>query len=77
MTSALTSATTGMLAASQRFEASAARTARLGTDLPGADNVDMANEAVEQIQAADAFTANVRVARTAADMSKQLLDILA
>jgi len=77
MTSAITSALSGMQMAAKRFDQSASRVARLGTDLPGADQVDLANEAVDQIEAADSFTANVRVARTSADMSKQLLDILA
>ena len=77
MTSAINSATSGMLAASRRFEQSAARTARLGTDLPGADQIDPANEAVDQIEAADSFAANARVVSTSAQMSKQLLDIIA
>jgi len=77
MTSAITTATSGMLAASRRFEQSADRTARLGTNLPGADQIDPANEAVDQIESADSFAANAKVVSTSAQMSKQLLDMLA
>ena len=76
MTSALTSATSGLNAAAQRFDRSAARVARLGTDLPGADDVDLATEITDQIEAQTSFAANASVVKTSADMSKRLLDIL-
>ena len=55
-----------------RFDASAQRTARTGND---AAPVDLAEEAVEQISAKHAFTANLTVLRTADDMTNRLLDI--
>ncbi len=58
----------------QRFEQSAQRTAAAAS--PFAD-VDMAEEAVEQISARAAFSANVQVIRTANQMMGQLLDLLA
>ncbi|OXE35038.1 MAG: hypothetical protein CGW95_16310 [Phenylobacterium zucineum] len=64
----------GLLVASQRFDASAQRTAQLGD--PKAD-VDLAAEAVEQISASSAFQANIAVLKTAGDMQQTLLDILA
>ena len=77
MTSAISTATTGMLAAAKRFEQSAARIAKLGTDLPQAEAVDPASEIVDVIEAKDSFAMNARVVKTSADMSKRLLDILA
>lgn len=64
----------GLFAASQRFEASAQRTAMFGN--PDA-NIDLATEAVEQISASSAFKANVAVLKTADDMQQTLLNILA
>ncbi len=64
----------GLFAASQRFEASAQRTAMAGN--PNAD-IDLAVEAVEQISASNAFKANIAVIKTADDMQQTLLDILA
>jgi flagellar basal body rod protein FlgG len=68
-------ATAGIQAASQRFEASAARTARALT--PAGADVDLAKEAVEQIGAKTAFSANISVIRTADEMTGRLLDMLA
>jgi len=62
----------GLVQAVRRFDASAQRTARAGAE--GAP-VDLAEEAVEQIGAKHAFTANLSVLKTADDMIKQLLDI--
>jgi flagellar basal body rod protein FlgC len=67
-------ASTGLDAAFQRFEQSAQRTARVAS--PYAD-VDLAQEAVEQISARASFSANIAVMRTANQMLGQLLDILA
>ena len=67
-------ASTGLDAAFQRFEQSAQRTARAAS--PYAD-VDLAQEAVEQISARASFSANIAVMRTANQMLGQLLDILA
>jgi|APCry1669189241_1035207.scaffolds.fasta_scaffold18219_2 flagellar hook protein FlgE len=63
----------GLFAASQRFEASAQRTAMLGD--PNS-NVDLAVEVVEQISASTAFKANISVIKTADEMQQSLLDIL-
>jgi len=76
MTSAISTATAGMFAASKRLDNAATRIARLGTDLPGADEVDPAEEAVNLIEANDSYAMNATVIKTSADMSKRLLDIL-
>jgi flagellar basal body rod protein FlgG len=61
----------GLQAASARFEASAERTARVGDD----DSVDLAHEAVEQIEAKQEFRANAGVIRVADEMWRALLEI--
>jgi flagellar hook protein FlgE len=76
MTSALTTATAGLLSASNRLNQSANRVAKIGTDLPGAEDVDPATEIVNQIEAQDSFAMNASVVRASADMSKRLLDML-
>lgn len=70
---AINSATAGLMAATQRLDASARRTASWGLE----SNVDLAAEAVEQVQAKVAFKANVAVIRTADQMTGLLLDMLA
>jgi hypothetical protein len=70
---AINSATAGLMAATQRLDASARRTASWGMD----SNVDLAKEAVEQIEAKVAFKANAEVIRTADKMTGVLLDMLA
>jgi hypothetical protein len=63
-------AAAGVAAATDRFSASAARTA--------ADPfADLAGEAVERMTAESALKANVAVIKTADDMYGSLLDILA
>jgi flagellar basal body rod protein FlgC len=63
-------AASGIAAATDRFAASAARTARDPlADLPG--------EIVERVTSEAAFKANVAVMKTADDMYGALLDILA
>lgn len=64
----------GLFAASQRFEASAQRTAQMAD--PSFD-VDYADEAIEQITAKTEFSANLAVIRTSNEMTDSLLDILA
>lgn len=71
---ALTTAAAGMRAAFERADASAARTARFGATDP---EVDLADEAVEQISAKAELQANVAVARTADEMLGSLLDLKA
>lgn len=86
MPNAISSAVAGMMAASRRFEASAARVAR--TSAEAADTRDTAvpnrgtdadyvQEAVEQITAKLDFAANVQTARAVMRMSGRLLDITA
>lgn len=65
-------AAAGMARATQRFEASAQRTANLAT--PGS-NVDVASEVVEHAQAKTAFSANLKVLKTADEMMGELLDL--
>lgn len=68
-------AATGISAAVARFDASAQRTVRWGT--PAGAQVDLAQEAVEQIGAKAAFSASIKVMKTADEMTGTLLDILA
>ena len=70
---AINSATAGLMAATQRLDASARRTASWGLE----SNVDLAKEAVEQVQAKVAFKANAAVIRSANEMTGVLLDMLA
>ncbi len=63
----------GMLAAERRFEASAARTAAMAVD----PAVDYGHEAVEQVSAKHAFSANLAVVRFAQDMWDALLKLQA
>jgi flagellar hook protein FlgE len=69
---AITSATAGLAAASQRLQASAERTASWSLGSP----VDPAQEAVEQVSAEVAFKANVAVIRSTNEMMGELLDML-
>jgi len=62
----------GMMAATQQLTASATRVAQAGAD---DSNVDYAAEAVNQIEAKQAFSANARVVHVADEMWKALLDI--
>jgi len=66
-------ASAGLQTSMQRFEQSAQRTAMVAS--PYAD-VDMAQEAVEQISARTSFSANVQVIRTANQMMGELLDLM-
>ena len=61
----------GMMAASQQLAASASRVAASTGD----SSVDYASEAVNQIEAKQAFTANARVIRVADEMWQALLDV--
>lgn len=67
----LSVARVGLLAAQQRFEASASRTARMEAD----ESVDPASEVVEQIQAKRQFEANLGVVKFADEMWRALLEI--
>jgi flagellar hook protein FlgE len=64
----------GMMAAEQRLTASAERVAGMAS--PDSD-VDYASEAVEQIQAKHAFTANLGVIKVADEMWDALLGLQA
>ena len=61
----------GMMAASRSLEASASRVAGMAGD----DGVDYASEAVTQIEAKQAFSANVGVIKIADKMWRSLLDL--
>jgi hypothetical protein len=61
----------GMMAASSRLDASARRVAAWN----GSDDVDLAQEAVTQIEAKQQFAASAGVARIADKMWSALLDI--
>jgi flagellar hook protein FlgE len=61
----------GLMAAERRFADSASRVAHMAGD----DNVDYASEAAGQIQAKQAFSANVNVVKVADEMWQALLDL--
>ena len=62
----------GLVQAVKRFDASAQRTARVGAP---SSNVDLAAEAVEQIAATRAVSANIASLQTADEALRRLLDI--
>ena len=61
----------GMMAATRSLDASAGRVANMAGD----DGVDYAKEAVGQIEAKQAFSANVGVIKIADKMWQSLLDL--
>lgn len=63
----------GLMAASQRFESSAANVARMGVE--GEAPVDLAKETVDMIQAKTAFSANIQVIKFADEMWDSLLQL--
>ncbi len=63
----------GMHRASHQLEQSASRIARIGVE---GNDVDIATEMVNVIQAKHDFKASAKVVSVASDMSKALLDIL-
>lgn len=65
----------GMRIAADRFEASANRVARFGTEL-GPD-VDIATEMVEVIEAKAHYKASAKIVSVASDLARTTLDILA
>jgi flagellar basal body rod protein FlgC len=66
----------GLMAASQRFEASAVQIANMrGPDGTGDAGVDVGQEIVEMVQAKHAFSANISVVRFAQDMWDSLLQL--
>ena len=67
----LITARAGMMNAERRFEASATRVARMGSD----ESVDLVHEAVEQVMAKTQFSASARIVRFSDEMWRALLDI--
>jgi len=65
----------GMMAATQRLNASASRVA--GDAMTGENGVDYAAEAVTQIEAKQSFKAGVAVIKVADQMMQALLDLQA
>ena len=61
----------GLQAAEQSFDASASRLVRAGED----PNVDAATELVNQIQAKEAFSANLATINVSDEMWRALIDI--
>lgn len=61
----------GLMAASQRFEASATRIAGMGDG----STVDLGEQMVEMVQAKQAFSANLSVIRFAQDMWDSLIGL--
>ena len=66
----LITARAGMMTAERRFADSATRVGRMGSDEP----VDLAHEAVEQIQARNQFAASATIVRFSDEMWRALLD---
>jgi flagellar hook protein FlgE len=66
----------GMESASASFDASARRFSDAAAD-SSVDTVDLSTGAVELLDAKSRFAVNTEVARTADDMQKQILDLLA
>ncbi|PZQ64315.1 MAG: hypothetical protein DI570_05770 [Phenylobacterium zucineum] len=62
----------GLMAATQRFEASAVNVSRMGVE---GQDVDLGQETVDMIQAKTAFSANISVIKFAQDMWDSLLDL--
>lgn len=73
MISAISSATTGLLAASQRFDQAAQGVAQAGT---GAGAADPAAAIEQALVAKQDFSVNAALLRMAADSERQVLDIL-
>jgi flagellar hook protein FlgE len=73
--SVIGTATSGMSAATQRFEASASAIAR--QELEEGREVDLAKASAEIIQAKADFQANAAIARTGSKTIGALVDILA
>ncbi|MGA9659207.1 MAG: flagellar basal body rod protein [Asticcacaulis sp.] len=68
--SAISTATAGVLSASQRFDKAATATVR-----EAAGGGDILSHLVEQIESRTAFHASINVVKTADDMLGKLLDI--
>ncbi len=76
--SAISSALTGLAAARQQVEQVAGTLARNGTADPAqADAANLSEEIVKLLVAQRAFETNVKVARTALEVERSALDILA
>jgi flagellar basal body rod protein FlgC len=67
----ISTARSGLSAATQRFEASAVRIANMRAD----EGVDLGREVVDMVQAKQAFSANISVIRFAQDMWDALLQL--
>jgi len=68
---ALNIAPAGLMAASNRLQISAVRTARMTSD----PSVDVSQEAVEQIGAKHEFEANLGVIRVSDEMWRSLMEV--
>ena len=75
MISAISSAMSGMAAATERFDRASARVAQAGTDT-GADD-DLIRDRVDQITDEHAFAANAATIRTADEMVGTLINTIA
>jgi flagellar basal body rod protein FlgC len=72
--SAISSGISGMQRAAARFESSAGKITRGGA---GLEQVDMATEMVNILEAKFEFSASTKVVRAISDMQKSAIDILA
>ncbi|KQP08152.1 MAG: hypothetical protein Q7T93_12735 [Methylobacterium sp.] len=77
MISAVSISSGGMAAATQRFAQAAEGVATIGTSLPAATQVDLSSTALNLMEAKTDVSLNAAMLRTALDMEKRVLDILA
>ncbi|MFT4076326.1 MAG: flagellar basal body rod protein [Asticcacaulis sp.] len=70
--SAISTATSGMISASQRFDQAATNTVR-----DASNNQDVLSDLVAQINSRNAFEANISVIKTADEMLGKVIDIKA
>ncbi|MCK6417340.1 MAG: hypothetical protein L6Q57_00145 [Alphaproteobacteria bacterium] len=75
MISAMNTALSGLYAATQKVNQAANRIVQVGTDIPGADEIDLTAEAVNLKIGELSYKANVATLRTAEEMSDELLRI--
>jgi len=67
----------GLDQAQAKLEKSAARLASSGALSPDGDTVDLSAEVVALLSAKNAFAAGIKVLRTADEMQRQTIDLLA
>ena len=69
----------GLKQAQEQFEEAAARAASAGASAPGqpADTVDLSETAASLLSARDAFAGDIAALKTAGEIERQAIDLLA